>query len=49
MYEKIDLPVSPGSKGSKTFLSGVTDKIQQQYREHLFKVDREALQSVAQK
>lgn len=49
LYLQVDAPVSPGSKGSDTFLKGITDDMKQLYRNRLFDVDKDQVKAVAEK
>ena len=46
---QVDAPVSPGSKGSTVFMSGISDELRQRYREQLFSVGRKDLIDVAKR
>ena len=45
----MDYPVPAGMKGSLMFLSGVTDEMQQVYRERIFQVSKQDLVDVTAK
>ncbi|KNC81627.1 hypothetical protein SARC_06065 [Sphaeroforma arctica JP610] len=43
VFQRMDKPVSPGSKGMSGFVYGVSNEARQRHRDRLFAVDREAL------
>eukprot|EP00123_Amoebidium_parasiticum_P018496 comp24222_c3_seq1/m.44621 comp24222_c3_seq1/g.44621 ORF comp24222_c3_seq1/g.44621 comp24222_c3_seq1/m.44621 type:complete len:1016 (-) comp24222_c3_seq1:414-3461(-) len=47
LFQKLDAPVAPGSKGMSEFVYGTTDAQRQTDRDRLFAVQREDLQRVA--
>lgn len=49
IFSKIDHPLSPSEKGTLYFATGIDKKIQQQYRERLFEVNKLNVQEVALK
>ena len=49
MFQQIDAPTSVQSDGSKEFMYGVTDDMDQEMRERLLDVTKEEIQEVAQK
>lgn len=46
---QIDAPLSPGAKGSDTFLRGITDDVKQQYRNYLFDVNKDQLKAATER
>lgn len=46
---QIDAPLSPGAKGSETFLRGITDDVKWKYRNYLFDVNKDQLKAVAER
>ena len=49
MFYQIDAPVSPGNKGNRWFLNGLTDDIHRQYRTRFLSVEGGQLSTVAKK
>ena len=45
----MDAPLSPGAKGSDTFLRGISDDMKQQYRNYLFDVNKDQLKTAAER
>ena len=45
----MDAPLSPGAKGSDTFLRGISDDMKQQYRNYLFDVNKDQLKAAAER
>ena len=41
--------MSPGAKGTRTFLTGITDEMKQHYRQKLFNVKKKDMQVTAKK
>ncbi len=41
------MPVPPGSRGSRLFLTSVTDDMMQQHREQLFAVEKKSIMDAA--
>ncbi|XP_070570362.1 presequence protease, mitochondrial-like isoform X2 [Ptychodera flava] len=49
VFQTIDYPIAPPSRGMTLFLTGITDDMKQTHREQLFAVTRDDLVNVAQK
>jgi Zn-dependent M16 (insulinase) family peptidase len=49
VFQQIDAPISVSSDGSKEFMLGITEEMDQKMREDLLNVTKEDVQSVAQK
>lgn len=46
---QIDAPVAPGAKGSRVFLRGISDELQQTYRNCIFGITKGDLLPTANK
>ena len=49
VFQKVDMPVSPGNRGQREFLNGISDELRHSYREHLINVTKDDLVTVAQR
>lgn len=46
---QIDAPVAPGAKGSRVFLRGISDELQNTYRNRIFGISKRDLLAAADK